>query len=182
MDQIIFFIVGACGAIAKDIIEGNKLKLPRVEKNNFCLGFLGGTLIGGISGILADANPVNAFLAGYAGTSLIENITPDLEKKDTKKIDIVDLIRTTAKKKGVDPDLAERVAKCESSLNPNAINLNKNGTRDRGLYQINDYWHSNVTDQQAFDPQFSVNYFCDRVLQGKLTDWKASEKCWLKKD
>lgn len=37
-----------------------------------------------------------------------------------------------------DPDTAVRIAKCESSMNPKAINRkNKNGSVDYGLFQIN---------------------------------------------
>lgn len=37
-----------------------------------------------------------------------------------------------------DPDTAVLIAKCESGLNPNALNTkNKNGTSDGGLMQIN---------------------------------------------
>ena len=56
-----------------------------------------------------------------------------------------------------EPDLAVAIAKCESQLNPNAINTaNKNGTVDRGLMQLNsvhdlsgiDVW--DVQDNLAF--------------------------------
>lgn len=187
---IIFFICGALGALTKDVLKDNSLVLPRKQNGMIVLGFIGGTIIGGAAGIIIDENPINAFTAGFAGTAVIENLvnasrvekikkqltTEDfqMEKEET----IPEMITRIAKKNGVDPNLAIRVAKCESGLNPNAVNENTDGTTDRGLYQINDYWHSHITDEQAFNPVFATQFFCDRVNKGKLSDWDASRECW----
>lgn len=42
-----------------------------------------------------------------------------------------------AEKYGVDPKLLVAIAQQESGLNPRAVNLNRNGTADYGLMQIN---------------------------------------------
>jgi hypothetical protein len=61
---------------------------------------------------------------------------------------------------------AVRIAYCESKLNPKAINrANRNGTTDRGLFQLNDggtMQRLGVKAQQAFDP--TVNARAARVL------------------
>lgn len=46
------------------------------------------------------------------------------------------------------------IALAESGGNPQAINHNrdKNQTTDRGLWQINNYWHKEVSDAVAYDP------------------------------
>lgn len=45
------------------------------------------------------------------------------------------------------------IAQAESGLNPQAQNCNNpGGTCDRGILQINSYWHSEVSDQCAYDP------------------------------
>lgn len=46
------------------------------------------------------------------------------------------------------------VTKAESGWNPAAVNVAGNSppSRDRGLVQINDYWHPEVSDACAFDP------------------------------
>jgi len=90
------------------------------------------------------------------------------------------LIRIIAKQEGVDPDLAVRVAKCESNLNPDAVRQNFNGSIDRGLYQWNDYWHPEITDEIAFDPEKATRAFCRAVKSGHLNWWYASENCWRK--
>jgi len=176
---LIFFLVGAAGALAKDIIEDGKITLPRKVNNSLILGSLGGIIIGGTAGVIADNNLITAFATGYAGTSAIQNIlsTTKPKKEHTKKT-ITEIIREIANKKKVSPNLAVRVAQCESGLNPEAVNVNTDGSRDRGLYQINDKWHPEVTDEQAFDPIFSTNFFCDAVLRNKLSWWNSSKKCW----
>jgi len=72
-------------------------------------------------------------------------------------------IRRIAKLNGVDPELAIRIAKCESSLNPNAININKTGSKDRGVFQWNDFWHPDITDKMAFDVETATKLFCDAI-------------------
>lgn len=50
-----------------------------------------------------------------------------------------------------DPNLAAAVAMAESGGDPQAKNTNKDGSRDRGLWQINTV-HKSVSDACAFDP------------------------------
>lgn len=50
--------------------------------------------------------------------------------------------------------MAVAIALAESSGDPRQISRNNDRfhTKDRGLFQINDLWHNEVTDAQAFDP------------------------------
>ncbi len=41
---------------------------------------------------------------------------------------------------GISPILLQAIAKVESGLNPKAVNINTNGSRDLGLMQINSSW------------------------------------------
>lgn len=46
------------------------------------------------------------------------------------------------------------IAMAESGLNTDAVNVNADQwqSRDRGILQINDHWHPEVSDTCAFDP------------------------------
>lgn len=55
-----------------------------------------------------------------------------------------------------DRDLMHSLVWCESRYNPLAVGYNK-GSVDRGLWQINSYWHREVSDECAFD------VFCSSV-------------------
>ena len=182
--------MGVCGALVKEILEDNKLILPRRVDGELCLGFLGGLLVGGFAGFAVDGNPITAFLGGYAGKSIIETlITQNAmakmiepkkvpEKTETEAEKILEMIKTIAKKEGVDENLAVRVAMCESVLKPKAIHTNADGSIDRGLYQINSKYHPYVSEKEAFDPEFSIKFFCRAVKNGNISWWNASKQCW----
>lgn len=174
-------IAGAIGALVKEILEDNKLTLPKIRNGELCLGFLGSCGIGAIAGYLIDGNPLTAALAGYSGYSIVKSF---IEKKnsqiETSEKTTEEIIRKIAKEEGVDPDLAVRVAKCESKLDWKAVNINKDGSRDRGIFQINEKYHQEVSDEQAFDPIFSTQFFCKAFKAGNLPWWNATKDCWQK--
>ena len=89
------------------------------------------------------------------GTSHIQ-LSPQYEP-------IKELIIRISKEYGVSPTLSLRVAKCESGLNPYAI-----GDRgySRGLWQIHKTYHKEVTDQQAFDPEWSTRWALKHIKNG----------------
>ncbi|MGW3399984.1 hypothetical protein ACWDOU_40165, partial [Streptomyces hydrogenans] len=64
------------------------------------------------------------------------------------------------------------VALAESSCNPSASNVQNNSpaSTDRGLWQINDYWHAEVSDACAYDAQCNANAAFDISSGG--TDWQ----------
>lgn len=181
MSILFLFLAGAVGAMVKEIVQDNELALPRIKDGKMALGFLGSIAIGGVAGYLVDGDPVTAGLAGYAGMSVIENF---LAKKngptENSKSVTQEIIRKIAKEESVDPELAVRVAKCESGFDWKAIHLNTDSSRDRGLYQINSKWHPEVSDEQAFDPIFSARFFCKAFKAGHLDWWNWSRKCWEK--
>jgi len=104
---------------------------------------------------------------------IIEKNLPDAKVETVEQA-----IRRIAVDEGVDPDLAVRVATCESGLNPDATNTNFDKSMDRGLYQWNDHWHPEITDDIAFDIEKSVRAFCKAFKAGNLYWWNASKKCW----
>ena len=178
---LILFLAGAFGSLAKDILEDNELKLPKKTDGNFYLGFLGGMITGGLAGYFVDGQVSTAFMAGYAGTGLIGNLLAKKEKIEVPYQDLNEtLIRKVAKEELVDPDLAVRVAKCESSLDEKAKHINTDGSVDRGLYQINNKYHPEVLDEEAYNPILATKFFCKAFKEGHLDWWNATKKCWEK--
>jgi hypothetical protein len=176
-----FILAGALGALAADILVDNKIQLPKKVNNELVLGSLGGLFFGALAGYLADGNVIAAFSAGFGGTEFVANLVNKRVKTQTEEEVMEQIIRWVAKEEGVDPDLAVRVARCENPrLDPKAVNINKDGSRDRGLFQINSKWHPEVTDEQAFDPVFSTRFFCKAVKEGHLDWWNATRHCWEK--
>jgi lysozyme C len=66
------------------------------------------------------------------------------------------------------------IVELESSFNKNAVNTNRNGSKDYGLFQINDKWWGNKCDvNRLFDPAYNAQ--CAKLVydtQG-LTAWVA---------
>lgn len=173
------FAAGLAGAICKDIVKDNSIELPIKNDGKLVLGSLGGMIIGGVAAICVDGSLLTAFMAGFTGIAIIEGL---IEKKTENTTDndvwVAGIIRYIARQESVDPELAVRVAKCESALKPTAKNVNADGSIDRGIYQINNKWHPEVSDEDAFDIIKSTRFFCKAMKEGHLDWWNASKKCW----
>ena len=80
-----------------------------------------------------------------------------------------------------DANLLIRIAQAESRLNPKNRNAEGNHPSysvDRGLFMINDYWHKEVTDEQAYDPDFSTRWAIKKIRSGGISAWDASKPNW----
>lgn len=100
---------------------------------------------------------------------------------EERKATIPEIIVRIAIEEGVEPSLALAVAKHEGGLKiPNARLVNNPKSIDRGIFQINSYYHKNVTDAQADDPEWATRWFCQKVKTGQLYHWNASKKNWKK--
>jgi hypothetical protein len=76
MNVCYLLIAGGLGALAKDLVQDNKIVLPKVHDGVFDMGFIGGMLVGAFVGYAVDHNPLTALLSGYVGVSIINNILP----------------------------------------------------------------------------------------------------------
>lgn len=70
------------------------------------------------------------------------------------------------------PDMMLWVADCESKFNPSV--RGKIDPRDRGLWQINSYWHSEISDECAFDYICSTEWSAWYMAKGRGYEWV----CW----
>jgi soluble lytic murein transglycosylase-like protein len=62
---------------------------------------------------------------------------------------------------GVPPYLMVAIAEVESNWNTNAININTDGTLDRGLMQLNTSWY---TDDNWADPETNITAAAKHIL------------------
>ncbi|HXM54533.1 MAG TPA: peptidoglycan DD-metalloendopeptidase family protein [Candidatus Dormibacteraeota bacterium] len=74
---------------------------------------------------------------------------------------------------GGDPQVAAAIALAESGGDPTAVGVNSDQwrSRDRGLWQINDHWHPEVSDACAFDPGCSAR--AAYAISNGWTDFSA---------
>jgi hypothetical protein len=79
---------------------------------------------------------------------------------------------TVATAAGRQPQIvvAIAVALAESSCDPHATNITSSGSEDRGLWQMNSHYHSEVSDTCAFQIQCNANAAWNVSRHG--TDWK----------
>jgi len=76
------------------------------------------------------------------------------------------------------PIIAIEIARGESRFNPNAVGdghltCKKTGKpiRSRGVYQINNCAHPNITDAQAFDIEWSTRWSINQLKMGNCRIW-----------
>lgn len=64
------------------------------------------------------------------------------------------------KRYGVDPVLLIAIARVESNFNPRAVNVNKNGTKDYGIMQINSSWleRYRIPKEWIFEPCYNIHF------------------------
>lgn len=102
----------------------------------------------------------------------------------SKKLSDPDLARLVMRYGFPDPVLAVAIILAESGGDPGAVNTKGNSppSRDRGLWQINDFWHGPnvkpptvpVTDAEAFDPDLATRAAFKISNRGtNFTQWSA---------
>ena len=89
---IVIFLAGLFGALISDVIKDNCIELPKKFDGKFYLGSFGGLIIGGFAGLAIDGSLLTAFMGGFVGKDIINNlakssdfITPVLTGKTEKK-------------------------------------------------------------------------------------------------
>lgn len=80
------------------------------------------------------------------------------------------------KKAGLSIKEAEIIINCESRWQPDAIGVNKNGSYDVGLWQINSI-HKNMTNADKMDYKTATKWAIDKRLHdGSWRAWSCSRK------
>lgn len=74
---------------------------------------------------------------------------------------------------GIDTAKAERIIFCESSWNPRATNLNRNGSNDKGLWQLNSV--HGLSDEVRLDPIKSTEFAIKLIKKQGFKPWVCSK-------
>jgi len=94
--------------------------------------------------------------------------TPTPAQSQYTRRDLRNLAREVGFRK---PKVAAAIAMAESSGDPRAVGVNrKPRSRDRGLFQINDRWHPEVSDRCAFDARCNAEAAYEISKGGR--DWR----------
>ena len=70
---------------------------------------------------------------------------------------------------GIDTVKADRIIACESTWNPQATNLNRNGSNDMGLWQINSV--HGLSDDVRLDPIKSTEFAVELIKKKGFAPW-----------
>jgi hypothetical protein len=143
-----------------------------------CIAIVGAfyLIFRGLDGVVGTI--LTTIVAFYFTKKEIDEKKKDKIMPEAKKETVEQIIRRIAKKEGIDVDLAVRIAKCESGLDPGAKHVNGPNSIDRGLFQWNNYYHPEITDSCAYDVECSTHAFCKAYKEGHIDWWNASKKCW----
>lgn len=88
---------------------------------------------------------------------------------------IPSIIRQQAFKYSVSEKLMTDIIMCESSMNPNAENITQR-EESFGLVQINRLAHPHITEEQAKEPEFAVEFLAKNLSLGKGKMWSCYSK------
>lgn len=84
-----------------------------------------------------------------------------------------DIIEAYAVHYAVQADILKKVIACESRGNPYALG---DKGHSRGLVQISDIWHPEISDEEAYDPMFSIDYLASQIKRGRGHEWTCYRK------
>lgn len=92
------------------------------------------------------------------------------ELPKTEVVDIDQLIKDDAKKYHINYEHLYQTLKCESGNFTDVAIRGDNGLA-RGLAQIRSDYHSEVTDAQADDPVFAIDFIAKAFANGHANEW-----------
>lgn len=87
------------------------------------------------------------------------------------------LMAQIAEEYGVDYDVMQQIAECESKFQADtqSFHITETGERENswGIIQINRDYHD-VTIEQATDPRFALKWYAQEVKEGRLWQWSCA--------
>ena len=82
-------------------------------------------------------------------------------------------VRSIASNYNIDVEALVATIWCESGMNPKAVNINRDGTKDLGICQFNNYWYRNkISEWDALNnPEKAIHLMCKEWQKGKAYNW-----------
>jgi hypothetical protein len=108
---------------------------------------------------LQEPEPVRDLISEYYQDPLSRDLVIDFFSRITGSREIAEMILAAGDSLKVPPGLAFAVAWEESRYRPKAINThNRNGSVDRGLFQLNSRSFPKLSETDFFDPRINTRY------------------------
>lgn len=96
--------------------------------------------------------------------------------RDKEKLTVADRILITAKQEGfTDTNYLLKLAYCESRLDEFALNGNGGHSIDRGAFQINSLYHSEVKSDCAFNVECATKWTIKMLNNNRHHEWMCSK-------
>jgi hypothetical protein len=123
--------------------------------------------------------------------TLTTHIEPEtiktIETEEVRPLTLEEMIRERARINNLNEEKIIYIARCESQLNHQAVgdgNLTcastKKPMRSRGLWQINECGHPEISDEQAFDPVWSTDWAMEVFKKGEeAKEWQRCTNKYL---
>jgi hypothetical protein len=126
-------------------------------------------LIGLSLALTALSGTLESTATYYATPAYAEMATSSLQIiQSTSTPYIKERIKHYAELYQVSEEVMNKVVQCESNYLPDALG---DGGRSRGLVQIFKPAHPTISDEQAFDIEFSLNFLADNLSKGNGKLW-----------
>lgn len=108
------------------------------------------------------------------------HIEPSVEGQQIGPITLEQMIIEKARQNNLDEEKVIFIAKCESQIEPEALgdghlicSSTGDPMRSRGIWQINECGHPEISDEQAFDPEWSTDWAIEIFKKSdEAKEWK----------
>lgn len=132
---------------------------------------------------------LTAVAASVIAVAYIGTITPVMAQRydfkiggwkepESKEISVTETIWKIGIERGAkDEDIMKmiRIAYCESRYNEYAINVNRDGSFDLGVFQINEKWHPTITRDCLFNSECNINEAFSILNKSGFKAWACNK-------
>lgn len=154
-----------------------------IEVIKFISILLQKSLLAVITAVSATLMPVQPSV-----THIDSVFSEQVEAKEITAQTLEEFIMAEARLNNLDEEKVIFIARCESQMRYRALgdsNLicksTKKPMRSRGIWQINECGHPEVSDEQAFDPAWSTDWAMEIFKNGNESkEWKTCSKKYQK--